>query len=429
LTGVFPWFPLALLRRRPTLNKQRVVITGIGAVTPLGLNVEEFWEGLANGKLGIDYISRFDAQNSVVKVDAEVKGFDAARYMDIKIVDRTSRSTQLGITAAQEAIESARLDLTKENPERVGVITSNIVETDYLVKASEMLRKRGPRHADPLFITKSSPSVIPMQIGLLTGAKGPNSSVNSLCASGADAIGTAFNYMRLGYADVMVAGGADASLEAITIAGMNILGALSRETDPAKACRPFDLNRTGFVYGEGAGMMILETYEHARKRGAPILAELIGAGWSFDAFSTTAPHFETEAIAISVALNDAGIKPEEVDYINAHGTGTKLNDRNETKAIKAVFKDSAYRVPLSSTKSMIGHAITAGGAIEAIAAVLTINRNMIPPTIGYETPDPECDLDCVPNTARPAQVNICLCNSFGLGGENCCLVLKSFNGK
>jgi 3-oxoacyl-[acyl-carrier-protein] synthase II len=427
--GVFPWLHLAFLVRRITLNKQRVVITGVGAVTPLGLNVEEFWEGLVAGKLGIDYISRFDASNSAVKVDAEVKGFEPTRYMDIKIVDRTSRSTQFGITAAQEAVKLARLDLTKENPERIGVITSNIVETDYLVKASEMLRKRGPRHADPLFITKSSPSVIPMQIGMLIGAKGPNSSVNSLCASGADAIGTAFNYMRLGYADVMVAGGADASLEAITIAGMNILGALSRETDPAKACRPFDLNRSGFVYGEAAGMMILETYEHARKRGAPILAELLGAGWSFDAFSTTAPNFETEAIAINVALQDAGIKPEEVDYINAHGTGTKLNDRNETKAIKAVFKDSAYRIPLSANKSMIGHTITAGGAIEAIAAVLTINRNMIPPTMGYETPDPECDLDCVPNTARPAQINICLCNSFGLGGENCCLVIKRFDGK
>jgi 3-oxoacyl-[acyl-carrier-protein] synthase II len=404
-----------------------VVITGIGTVNSVGLNVEEFWQGLVNGKLGIDYISRFDNGSSVIKLDAEVKGFDAAKYMDIKIVDRTSRSTQLGITAAQEAIERARLDLSKESPERVGVITSNIVETDYLVKASEMLRKRGPRHADPLFITKSSPSVIPMQIGMLTGAKGPNSSVNSLCASGADAIGTAFNFMRLGYADTMVAGGADASLEAITIAGMNILGALSRETDPAKACRPFDLNRTGFVYGEGAGMVILETYEHAKKRGAPILAELIGAGWSFDAFSTTAPHFETEAIAIKVALDNPGIRPEEVDYISAHGTGTKLNDRNETQAIKTVFNNSAYRIPLSSVKSMIGHTITAGGAIEAVAAVLTLTRNIIPPTMGYETPDPECDLDCVPNKARPTQVNICLCNSFGLGGENCCLVLKRFD--
>jgi len=411
------------------LDKQRVVITGVGAVTPLGLNADEFWEGLVSGRLGIDYISRFDPGNSVVKVDAEVKGFDPTKYMDIKIVDRTSRSTQFGITAAQEAIESARLDLAKENPERVGVITSNIVETDYLVKASQLLRERGPKHADPLFITKSSPSVISMQIGMLTGAKGPNSSVNSLCASGADAIGTAFNYMRLGYADIMVAGGADASLEAITIAGMNILGALSRETEPAKACRPFDLNRSGFVYGEGAGMVILETYEHARKRGAPILAELIGAGWSFDAFSTTAPHFETEAIAINVALQDAGVEPETVDYISAHGTGTKLNDRNETRAIKAVFKDRAYRIPISATKSMIGHTITAAAAIEAIAMVLTINRGMIPPTMGYETPDPECDLDYVPNVARPAQVNTCLCNSFGLGGENCCLVIKRFNEK
>lgn len=405
------------------------MITGVGAVTPLGLSVEEHWKGLVAGKLGIDYISRFDAGGSVVKVDAEVKGFEPTRYMDIKIVDRTSRSVQFGITATKEAMESARLDLTKEKLERMGVITSNIVETDYLVKASEMLRKRGSRHADPLFITKSSPSVISMQIGMLTGAKGPNSSVNSLCASGADAIGTAFNYMRLGYADVMVAGGADASLEAITIAGMNILGALSRETDPARACRPFDLNRSGFVYGEGAGIMILETYEHARKRGAPIKAELLGAGWSFDAFSTTAPNFETEAIAINVALQDAGVKPEEVDFISAHGTGTKLNDRSETKAIKLVFKDGAYRIPISANKSMIGHTITAAAAIEAVTSVLTINRGMIPPTIGYETPDPECDLDCVPNTARPAQVNICLCNSFGLGGENCCLVIKRFDEK
>jgi 3-oxoacyl-[acyl-carrier-protein] synthase II len=263
-----------------------------------------------------------------------------------------------------------------------------------------------------------------MQVGMMIGAEGPNSCVNSLCASGADAIGTALNFIRLGYADVMIAGGSDATLEPTTIAGMAILGALSREPDPSKACRPFDLNRNGFVYGEGAGMVILETYQHAVRREAPILAEIAGAGWSFDAYDSTAPQMETEAIAMRVAIENAGIKPEEVDYINAHGTGTKLNDLSETEAIKKVFGDNAYRIPISSNKSMIGHTITAGGAIEAIASILTINKGIIPPTINYETPDPECDLDYVPNSPRRVEVNVCLSNSFGLGGENCCLVIK-----
>jgi len=267
-----------------------------------------------------------------------------------------------------------------------------------------------------------------MGVGMLLGAKGPNSSVNSLCASGADAIGTAMNFIRLGYADVMFAGGSDASLGRLGIAGIDILGALSRQTDPSKACRPFDLNRDGFVYGEGAGLLVLESYEHARKRGAPILAEVAGAGWSFDAFDQTAPAPESEAYAMKTALKTAGVNPQDVDYINAHGTSTRLNDATETKAIKMVFGDRAYKIPISSTKSMIGHIICAAGAIEAIAATLCVNHGVIHPTINYETPDPECDLDYVPNKARQAQVNVCLSNSFGLGGENCCLVLKRFKG-
>jgi 3-oxoacyl-[acyl-carrier-protein] synthase II len=225
----------------------------------------------------------------------------------------------------------------------------------------------------------------------------------------------------------MIAGGSDASLEPVSVAGINILGALSRESDPAKACRPFDLNRNGFVYGEGAGIVVLESYEHAKKRGAPILAELAGAAWSFDAHDTTAPTPETEAYAMRTALENAGVKPEEVDYINAHGTSTKLNDACETRAIKMVFGDHAHKIPISSTKSMIGHVITAAGAIETIASILIMDKGIIHPTINYETPDPECDLDYVPNAARPAQVNVCLKNGFGLGGENCCLLLKRFS--
>jgi 3-oxoacyl-[acyl-carrier-protein] synthase II len=226
----------------------------------------------------------------------------------------------------------------------------------------------------------------------------------------------------------MIAGGADSSLDLISVAGIDILGALSRESDPLKASRPFDANRDGFVYGEGAGLVILETYEHAKKRGAPILAEVAGAAWSFDAFDQTAPAPEAEAYAMKVALDNAGVKPEEVDYINAHGTSTKLNDACETKAIKMVFGENAYKIPISSTKSMIGHVVIAAGAIETIATILIMNKGIIHPTINYETPDPECDLDYVPNVARPAKVDTCLTNSFGLGGENCCLVLKRFNG-
>jgi 3-oxoacyl-[acyl-carrier-protein] synthase II len=411
-----------------TVNVPRVVVTGMGTINPLGLSVEEFWEGLVAGKSAIGPITHFDASNFRVKVDAEVHGFDAAKYMDLKAVDRTSRTIQFAIAAAKEAIQSAGLDMTQEIPERVGIIISTMTEQGYVVWGWEQYQKTGPRRgADPLFITKSTASAASMQVGMRVGAKGPNSSVNSLCASGADAIGTATNFIRLGYADVMIAGGSDASLEPVGMAGIDILGALSHEPDPAKASRPFDLNRNGFVYAEGVGLVVLESYEHAKRRGAPILAEVAGAGWSFDAHDATAPAPEAEAYAMRTALQNARVKIEEVDYINAHGTSTKLNDACETKAIKIVFGEHAYKIPISSTKSMIGHVITAAGAIETVAAILVINKGIIHPTINYETPDPDCDLDYVPNVARPVQVNVCLKNSFGLGGENCCLVLKRFN--
>jgi 3-oxoacyl-[acyl-carrier-protein] synthase II len=411
-----------------TINIPKVVVTGVGTINPLGLSVKDFWKGLVAGKSAIGPITHFDASNFRVKVDAEVHGFDATKYMDLKAIDRTSRTIQFAIAASKEAIQSAALDMAQENPERVGVIISTMTEQGYVVWGWELYQKSGPRKADPLFITKSTASAASMHVGMMLGAKGPNSAVNSLCASGADAIGTAMNFIRLGYADVMIAGGSDASLEPVGMAGIDILGALSHEPDPSKACRPFDLNRNGFVYAEGAGLVVLESYEHARRRGAPILAEIAGAGWSFDAHDATAPAPESESYAMRTALQNARAKIEEVDYINAHGTSTKMNDACETKAIKMVFGEHAYKIPISSTKSMIGHSITAAGAIETVAAILIMNKGIIHPTINYETPDPECDLDYVPNIARPAQVNVCLKNSFGLGGENCCLVLKRLNG-
>jgi 3-oxoacyl-[acyl-carrier-protein] synthase II len=411
-----------------TINIPRVVVTGMGTINPLGLSVKEFWEGLVAGKSAIGPITHFDASKFRVKVDAEVRGFDATKYMDLKAIDRTSRTIQFAIAAAKEAIQSAGLDMAQENPERVGVIISTMTEQGYVVWGWELYQKMGPRRADPLFITKSTASAASMQVGMMLGAKGANSAVNSLCASGADAIGTATNFIRLGYADVMIAGGSDASLEPVGMAGIDILGALSHESDPSKACRPFDLNRNGFVYAEGTGLVVLESYEHAKRRGASILAEVAGAGWSFDAHDATAPAPEAEAYAMRIALQNARVKIEDVDYINAHGTSTKMNDACETKAIKMMFGEHAYKIPISSTKSMIGHSITAAGAIETVATILIMNKGIIHPTINYETPDPDCDLDYVPNVARPAQVNVCLKNSFGLGGENCCLVLKRVNG-
>jgi 3-oxoacyl-[acyl-carrier-protein] synthase II len=258
------------------------------------------------------------------------------------------------------------------------------------------------------------------------GARGPNTSVNSACTSGNDAIGIAFNHIRLGHTDVMITGGAATNVTTLGLAGAARMGALSREQDPEKACRPFDLNRNGFIYGEGSGILILETYEHAKRRGAQILAELAGVGWSFDAFNETAPNAQQQAVAMRMALKDADILAEDIDYINAHGTSTKLNDATETKSIKMVFGKRAYTIPVSSNKSMLGHLACAAGSVEAVATVLTIRNSIIPPTIHYDTPDPECDLDYVPNQARELPINTCLSNSFGLGGQNCSLIFKRF---
>jgi 3-oxoacyl-[acyl-carrier-protein] synthase II len=403
----------------------RVVITGLGAITPLGLTVADFWQGLINGKSGVGPITLFDASLYPAKVAAEVKGFEPTNYMDPKRADRTSRCTQFAMAATKLAVESARLDMSREKPERVGVILATSGMMASLVDYAETINTK-PTRIDPLMINKIAPSMVPCQVGLAIGAKGPNSAVNSACASGSDALGTALDHLRLGHADVMIAGGAETNINPVAIACLGRVGALSRETDPQKASRPFDLNRNGMVNGEGAGIVILETLEHAQKRGAPILAELAGAGWSYDAYNDTAPDPEQQAIAMKMALRDAGMSPEEIDYINAHGTSTKLNDAAETKAIKIVFGERAYKIPISSNKSMIGHLACAAGAVEAVAAVMTIKEGIIPPTVNYETPDPDCDLDYVPNKARHQQVNACLSNSFGMGGQNCCIIIRKF---
>jgi 3-oxoacyl-[acyl-carrier-protein] synthase II len=403
---------------------KRVVVTGMGVVCPIGLNRDEFWTNLVAGKSGINRISCFDTTNYPVKVAGEVRNFDPADHMDLKTAQRTRRGVHFAIPAAKEAIAQARLDMTQEQPERVGIVSSNMLEHKFIAEGWGSLK--GGRRADPLFFTKASPSVVSLQLGLLLKARGPNTSVNSLCASGTDAIGTALNFIRLGYADAMIVAASDASLDEMTVSALSVLGALTKEPDPDKASRPFDLNRSGFVYGEGCGVLVIETLEHARKRDVPILAEVAGVGWIFDAFDATAPNPETEALAMKSALQNAGVTPDEVDYINAHGTSTRLNDVSETRAIKMVFGERAYQIPISASKSMFGHMITAGGAVESIGAILTLNHGAIPPTIHYETPDPECDLDYVPNKARKAEVNVCLKDSFGLGGQNCCLVLKKF---
>jgi 3-oxoacyl-[acyl-carrier-protein] synthase II len=406
--------------------KRRVVITGLGAVTPIGLNVEEFWQGLVQGKNGIAPITLFDTSLFAVKLAAEVKGFDPAKYMSLKRFDRTARVTHLAIAAAKMAAESAHLDVSKEDPSDIGVIVATSGMISIIAEYGEIIKNK-PTRIDPLFINKVANSMVPAQVGMELGLKGLNTSVNSACASGNDALGTAMSHIQLGHAEVIIAGGSEAGVNPVTLASTSRVGALSREPDPAKACRPFDLDRKGFVMGEGAGVLVLEAYEHALKRGATILAEIGGAGWSFDAFNDTDPDADQQAEAIKKAMRDAGISAGEIDYINAHGTGTKMNDAVETRAIKKVFGERAFNIPVSSNKSMIGHLAAAAGAVQAVASVLTINRGIIPPTVNYQTPDPDCDLDYVPNSAREQKVNVCLSNSFGMGGQNCCLIIKKFN--
>jgi len=409
----------------------RVVVTGMGIISPLGLDVSTTWQGLITGKSGVDYITLFDTSDFDVKIAAEVKGFDPLQYIDRKRARHTDRFTQFAIAASLEAVESARLRIDSSNGYEVGVIIGNGMGG--LATLSEQLKvlfNEGPDRVSPFLIPAMIPDMASGQVSIRLGAKGPNYCVASACASGAHAIGNAFSIIRQGDAKVMLAGGSEAVITPIAIAGFANMRALStRNSDPKKASRPFDAERDGFVTGEGAAVLVLETLEFALERGAPILAEVVGYGATADAYHFTEPIENGENIerAMRLALQQAHLKPDEIDCINAHGTSTKLNDVTETRAIKSLFGDYAYKVPISSNKSMLGHTIGAAGASSATAAVLTIRNGIIPPTINLENPDPECDLDYVPNVARQRNVRTVLSNSFGFGGHNASLIFTAYD--
>jgi len=412
--------------------KRRVVITGLGAITPLGEGIRDYWEALKAGRSGIDKITSFDTTGYSTRIGGEVRGFEPTAYLDRKEARRMDRFTQFAAAAARMAIEDAGLEMDREDPDRVGVVVgTGIGGIGTLMEQADVLREKGPDRVSPFFVPMMIANMAAGQVAILFGAKGPNTTVVTACASGNNAIGDAMRIIQRGEAEVMICGGSEAAFVPLAMAGFCTMKALStRNEEPARACRPFDRERDGFVMGEGAGMIVLESLDHARSRGARIYAEMAGYGMTADAFHITAPAPEGEGGARSMlrALEDAGLPPSAVDYINAHGTSTPHNDRMETVAIKNVFGDHARKVAISSTKSMTGHLLGAAGAVELVACVLAINEGVIPPTINYEYPDPECDLDYVPNRAREARVEVALSNSFGFGGQNATLVVRRFRG-
>jgi 3-oxoacyl-[acyl-carrier-protein] synthase II len=407
--------------------KRRVVVTGLGAITPIGKDVNSFFEGVREGRLGIDYIKSFDTENFKVKVAAEVKDFDPNNYMDKKEAKRMDRFCQFAVASSIEAVKDSGLDVEKIDKNKFGVVIgSGIGGLLTIEKEHRNLLEKGPNKVGPLFIPMAIVNLAAGNVAIKFGAKGICSSVVTACASGTNAIGEAFRYIQMGYLDVAIAGGAEAPITPLALAGFTNLTALTNKNDPKRASIPFDLERSGFVMGEGAGILILEEYGHAIKRGAKIYAEVVGYGFTCDAYHMTAPDEEAEGAsrAMEMALLDANIEKEKISYINAHGTSTPLNDKLETLAIKKVFGDYAKNIPISSTKSMTGHLLGAAGSIEAIVCVKAIEEGFIPPTIGYEKRDPECDLDYVPNEGRRGEVNYALSNSFGFGGHNACLIFK-----
>lgn len=408
----------------------RVVVTGLGAITPIGNTVAEYWQGLVDGKNGIDTITSFDASRHDCQIAGEVKNFVASDYLPAKEAKRMDRFAQFGVVASLEALKDAQLKITAANAEQIGVVIgTGIGGLKVLEDQHEVLMLRGP--------DRCSPFMIPMMIGNMaagltaihTGAKGPNSCPVTACAAGSNAIGDAFRLIQRGFAQAMICGGAEAAVRPLSYAGFAAARALStRNDDPSHACRPFDRDRDGFVMGEGSGILILETLDHALARGAKIYAEIVGYGSTCDAFHMTSPPPDGEGAvrSMTLALKDGGITPDMVHYINAHGTSTSANDSTETKAIKQVLGDHAYRVAVSSTKSMTGHLLGGSGGIEAVATMLAMQNNIAPPTINLENPDKDCDLDYVPNQSRPMTIDVAASNSFGFGGHNVTLVFKRF---
>jgi 3-oxoacyl-[acyl-carrier-protein] synthase II len=402
----------------------------MGFVTPLGTGLDNVWELMLQGKSGIAPITRFDASRHETKIAGEVKNFNPEEYVSRKEVKKMDLFIHYSLAATKVAFDDAKLDMTKEQSDRVGVVVgTGLGGLPALEKYHQILMERGPDRISPFFIPMLIANLAPGQIAIQYGMKGPNLCTVTACATGSHCIGEASRIIQYGDADVMVAGGTEANLTPLTVGGFNAMNALSvRNDEPEKASRPFEKSRDGFIVGEGAGTLILEELEHARARGARIYAEVIGYGYNADAHHITAPAPDGEGFTrcMRMALNDARISHDEVDYINAHGTSTKLNDYTETLAIKDVFGDRARKIPVSSTKSMIGHLLGAAGAVEAVVSILSLRDQICSPTINYEEPDPECDLDYVPNVARKQAMNVALSNSFGFGGTNATLLFRRF---
>jgi 3-oxoacyl-[acyl-carrier-protein] synthase II len=411
---------------------RRVVVTGVGLVSPLGIGTEANWEALSAGRSGIGPITRFDASQFSARIAGEVKQFDPLQFIEKKDVKKMDVFIQLAIAAAQFAVDDAGLQVTPEIATRVGVfIASGIGGFSTIEREHKALLEGGPRRISPFFIPAAIINLAAGQVSIRFGAKGPNSATCTACSASAHAIGDALEIIRRGRADVMIAGGSESAITPMGVGGFAAMRALStRNDEPATASRPFDLDRDGFIMGEGSGVIILEELEFARRRGAPIYAELVGYGMSADAFHITAPSEDGEGgmRVMTSALDDAGVAPAQVDYINAHGTSTPYNDRLETLAIRRLFGEHAAKLAISSTKSMTGHLLGAAGGLEAGITALAIKHQLVPPTINYRTPDPECDLDYVPNTARPMNITYALSNSFGFGGTNGALLFKKFDG-
>jgi 3-oxoacyl-[acyl-carrier-protein] synthase II len=406
----------------------RVVVTGLGIVSPLGLDLEASWRALCAGTSGADTITRFDPSAFSTRMAAEVRGFVPENYMDRKDVKRNDRFVHFAIAAAKQAVQHAALDMTAVDPNRVGVIIgSGIGGIETFEAQTRIMVEKGPDRVSPFFIPMMISNMAAGQVSIQLGAKGPNFTTVSACTSSANALGEALRLLQHDDADIIIAGGAESTITPMSMAGFCSLKAMStRNEDPQKASRPFDRDRDGFVMGEGAAVVVLEREEHARQRGAPMLCEFAGYGASADAYHITAPTPDGEGAVrcMERALRDAELAPAEIQYINAHGTSTPPNDRTETLAVKRVFGEHAHRLMLASTKSMTGHLLGAAGALEAAVCILVISRGVVPPTINYENPDPECDLDCVPNRAREAVVTAALSNSMGFGGHNATLAFK-----
>ena len=409
---------------------RRVVVTGLGMVTPLGTGVAENWEAVCAGKSGIGTITKFDASGFASRIAGEVTDFRPQDFMAKQQIRRFDVFIHYALASTRMAMEDADLKINQKNAHRVGCVTgSGLGGLGMLEHYHSVLLEKGPKRINPFFIPGIIANMAPGQMAIEFGAKGPNISIETACAASAHAVGEAFRYIREGFADIMLTGGAESVITPLAVGGFCSMRALSTRNDaPEKASRPFDLNRDGFIIGEGAGILILEELEYALERGAPIYGEVVGYGLTGDAYHVSAPEPEgAGAIAcMKGALDFAGLKPEDIDYINAHGTSTQLNDASENKAIKAVFKEHAYKLSISSTKSVTGHLLGGAGGIESVFSLLTIKHGVIPPTMNYETPDPECDLDYVPNVARKSPVRTAMSNSFGFGGTNASLIFAAY---